>query len=599
MCRIAGIIDPHSNRDRLLTSVTKMENSMRHGGPDDEGVYITHNGACGLGHRRLSIIDLSSDGHQPMFNEDKSVSLVFNGEIYNFQEIKRKLQDKGHSFFSKTDSEVIIKAYEEWGEDSFTLLNGMFAFALQDEKKNNLYLVRDPSGIKPLYYYLNNSVLIFASEVKAFKTLDITFEENKEWEILFLTFGRLPEPYTTLKDVFMLPQGNFLKYEFEKQSHSIKKYFEFRFSNTIQNKKQAIELLRETLLDAVQRHLISDSPLGIFLSGGIDSSILALLAAQKNQEHLRTLSIIFNEAGYSEKKYQDLIAKKIGSRHSYYTITEDSFNSNLPDIFEAMDQPTLDGINTYFISKAAKDEGLKVVLSGLGADELLGGYPSFKRIDSVETIKKLPSFVFDMAYPFLSYDYQKLSFLTIPDDLGTYLFLRGLFSIKTTAKLLNIEEGYIKDILQKMYFKNILEGIHGGNKASWLETNMYMKNQLLKDSDIMSMWHSLELRVPFLDQEFIKAVFSISPEIKFMGKPKELLIEAFKDTLPEEIWNRPKQGFTFPFKQWMKKSPYVKRLENSNNTEFLKIKNKFEKDDIHWGRLWSLVIVNEWRTNKG
>jgi asparagine synthase (glutamine-hydrolysing) len=264
-----------------------------------------------------------------------------------------------------------------------------------------------------------------------------------------------------------------------------------------------------------------------------------------------------------------------------------------------MDQPTLDGINTYFISKAAKDEGLKVVLSGLGADELLGGYPSFKRINSVETAKKLPAFVFNMAYPFLSYDYQKLSFLTIADDLGTYLFLRGLFSVKTTAKLLNIEEGYVNEVLQKVYFKDMLDGIHGGNKASWLETNMYMKNQLLKDSDIMSMWHSLELRVPFLDQEFIKAVFSIDPDIKFMGKPKELLIEAFKDILPGEIWDRPKQGFTFPFKEWMQKSPYVNKLDNLNNKEFSKIKDKFENDKIHWSRLWSLVIVNEWRTNKG
>ena len=310
MCRIAGIIDPLSNQDRILTSITNMERSMRHGGPDDEGVYITHNGTCGLGHRRLSIIDLSSDGHQPMFNEDRSISLVFNGEIYNFLDIKKRLREKGYSFFSKTDSEVIIKAYEEWGEDSFKLFNGMFAFALEDTKKNCLYLTRDPSGIKPLYYYINNSILIFASETKAFKALDITFEENKDWEILFLTFGRLPEPYTTLKDVFMLPQGHFLKYEFEKQSHSIKKYFAFHFSNSVQNKKQAIELLRETLLNAVERHLISDSPLGIFLSGGIDSSILALLAAKKNPEYLRTLSIIFNETNYSEKKYQDLIAKK-------------------------------------------------------------------------------------------------------------------------------------------------------------------------------------------------------------------------------------------------------------------------------------------------
>ena len=598
MCRIAGIIDPNSNDGLLLASVTKMESSMRHGGPDDEGVYITHNGTCGLGHRRLSIIDLSSDGHQPMFNDDKSVSLVFNGEIYNFLEIRKRLQEKGYTFFSKTDSEVIIKAYEEWGEDSFKMLNGMFAFALEDQKKKQLYLVRDTSGIKPLYYYINNSFLIFASEVKAFKTIDIPFEVNKEWEVLFLTFGRLPEPYTTLKNVLMLPQGSFLKYEFDRQRHSIKKYFEFSFTHTIKNKKQAIELLRETLLGAVERHLISDSPLGVFLSGGIDSSILALLAAQKAPTHLRTLSIIFNEESYSEKKYQDLIAKKINSKHSYYKITEEGFNTNLPDIFEAMDQPTLDGINTYFISKAAKEEGLKVVLSGLGADELLGGYPSFRRISSVETIKKIPSFVFDIAYPFLSYDYQKLSFLTINDDLGTYLFLRGLFSAKTTAKLLNLEEEFVKEVLQKMYFKDRLNGIHGGNKASWMETNMYMKNQLLKDSDIMSMWHSLELRVPFLDREFIKAVFSIDPAIKFGGKPKELLIEAFKDILPEEIWNRPKQGFTFPFKEWMKKTPYVKKLENIDNKEFLKVKAKFEKNEVHWGRLWSLAVINEWRTSK-
>ena len=597
MCRIAGIIDPYSTGNRLLDLITKMQKSMQHGGPDDEGVYITHNGSCGLGHRRLSIIDLSSDGHQPMFNEDQSISMVFNGEIYNFREIRKILEQKGYSFFSKTDSEVIIKAYQEWGEDSFAMFNGMFAFALEDTKKNLLYLVRDSSGIKPLYYYINNASLIFASEVRAFKTLDVSFEKNDIWEILFLTYGRLPEPYTTLKNVFMLPQGSFLKYDFNNKSHSIKKYFEFRYTNTITTRNQAIELLRETLSAAVERHLISDSPLGIFLSGGIDSSILALLAAQKAPEHLRTLSITFNELKYSEKKYQDLIAQKIQSRHSYYTITEQEFNLSLADIFKAMDQPTLDAVNTYFISKAAKEEGLKVVLSGLGADELLGGYPSFQRINTIEKLKKLPSFVFSMVEPFLNYDLKKLSFLAIDDDLSTFLFLRGLFSAKTTAKLLMIDEAEVYEALKNLYLKDELKGLQGGNKASWLETNMYMKNQLLKDSDVMSMWHSLELRVPFLDKEFIEAVLKISPEIKFSGQPKGLLIDAFKDILPEAIWNRPKQGFTFPFQEWMKKTDLVKDLQNSPNEEVRKLYREFTKGKIHWTRLWGFAIINSWETN--
>jgi asparagine synthase (glutamine-hydrolysing) len=601
MCRIAGIISSeNSNQDQnrfgICREIRLMNESMAHGGPDDEGIYINNNFTVAFGHRRLSLLDLSAAGHQPMATTDGTLVVCFNGEIYNFQEIRHELKSKGYCFRTSTDTEVILYAFQEWKEASFDKFNGMFAFALYDLPAGQVYLVRDPSGIKPLYYSIHHKQLFFSSEVKAFLQLEQPIEEQEDWRIYFLTFGFIPEPYTTLKDVFALPKGHVLQWDLQKGEYRVKSYFSFNFSSRVVHPKEAIGLVQNKLQAALQRHLIADAPIGVFLSGGIDSSILSLLAGQQMAEKVHTLSITFNEASYSEKQYQELIVKRLKGKHTFFNIDSADFTSSLYDVMQAMDQPTIDGINTYFISRCAREEGLKAVLSGLGADELLGGYPSFKRMSSIHYTQYLPSFSFKLGKYLPTDKLQKTSFLALAGDLGKYLFLRGVYNPLTVAEILGITGKEVVEALAKLNVTNQYQLLERGNFASWMETNLYMQNLLLKDSDVMSMWHGVEIRVPFLDKEFIEAVMEVDSGLKFNNQQQKwLLIAAFQELLPKEIWNRPKQGFAFPFQYWLKKHDLVQPLHQSPNKTIRKLALDFEQDKLQWSRLWALSLVETWK----
>lgn len=599
MCRIAGII---KNNSSFLThivqaesSIRRMTGSMAHGGPDDEGIYINSESTVYLGHRRLSLLDLSPAGHQPMCAADGTLIITFNGEIYNYRELRHELIGKGYQFRTHTDTEVILYAFREWGEGAFSRLNGMFAFSLYDTTSGQIYLVRDPSGIKPLYYTIREQGLVFASEIKAFLRSGLIFEEQPNWKIYFLSFGFIPEPYSSLQHVFMLPKGHFLKWEVNTGKSQIKSYFRFTFTSAITNQTEAIHLIKQKLEASVVRHLISDAPIGVFLSGGVDSSLLALLAKQEMQAKLHTLSIIFDEEFYSERKFQEIIVNKLQGKHSYYKVTAEDFRNSLPNILEAMDQPSMDGINTYFISRCAREEGLKAVLSGLGADELLGGYPSFKRSATFNYTRYLPSFSYQFGKYFSNDKLKKTSFLSMDGDIGKFLFLRGLFNPEAVASILQLTEREVLLCLQKLNTTNRYEELGPGNFTSWIETNFYMQSLLLKDSDVMSMWHGIEIRVPFLDKEFIETVFQILPELKFEHtQAKWLLISAFKDILPQEIWKRPKQGFEFPFKKWMKKSDFSTQMLQSPNKAVRKLASDFQQDKLQWPRLWAVALTERW-----
>jgi asparagine synthase (glutamine-hydrolysing) len=581
-----------------------MRDSMAHGGPDDRGLYIDKDNNVALGHRRLSIIDLTSLGHQPMSSEEGNIWITYNGEVYNFLELKEDLKNSGYTFQSNSDTEVILKAYQEWGEKAFEKLNGMFAFCIYDKRKNFLYLMRDHAGIKPLYYSIANKQLIFSSEVKAFKVFNKDWEENKDWRIYFLIFGHIPEPYTTLKDVYMLPKGSFLKFDLKTKKYSICEYESIKFTDEIRNSEDAISGVRDLFTKAVQRHLISDAPIGVFLSGGVDSSLITLIASQFQGENLRTLSIVFNEKDFSEERYQNLVTDKIHSKHRSYLVTEKDFINHLDDIFSAMDQPTVDGINTYFVSKCAKEEGLKAVLSGLGGDELFGGYPSFQRMEKIWPYYKMNG---NLRKAFKLFDYlendkyKKLSYLTIPDPLALYLVFRGLFSLSAVSKILGLKEKEIIEKLGKFYLNNHVPACGLKNFASYLETNLYMQNQLLKDTDFMSMRHSVEIRVPFLDRELMELVFSINEEVKFnKNTPKILLVKAFEGILPDEIQFRNKMGFTFPFDMWMRKEleGFIEEsLSGSsafNKPYITKLIDGFYNHKVHWSRVWNLVVLTRW-----
>lgn len=560
---------------------------MRHGGPDDEGVYLDDKVPLALGHRRLALIDLSSAGHQPMHNPEKSVQLIFNGEIYNFRELRNTLQAYGHRFETATDTEVILKAYLQWGRHCFEKFNGMFALAIYDKRHSEIILARDHAGIKPLYYSILKNKLVFASEIRAFKTLDIKWPENPGWKIAFLTFGHLPEPFTTLQHVEPLKKGSCLVIQLPSLRTETYSFNHFQFSNAITDAATAVSLVKEKLEKAVERHLFADAPVGLFLSGGVDSSLLTLLAHKHAGDNLKTLSIVFNDVSLNEQPYQQLVIEKTRSKHHSFLVTEEEFGRQLPDILQAMDQPSTDGINAYFICKYAHQYGLTAALSGLGADELFGGYNSFSRTRTAGIIQKaLPAFIPGLASYLPKDSYKKISFLKRKDLKGTYLFNRGFFSTRQVAELLNTSENNVTDIIDKVTLKMLPHGSHPKNKASWLESNLYMQNQLLKDIDYMSMWHSLEVRVPFLDKELIETVFSIAPEIKYGSKAgKHLLIQAFNTLLPKEIWQRKKKGFTFPFSRWMHRVQSTERTDS-----YRRVRSDFELSRMHWSKYWAYLL---------
>lgn len=590
MCRIAGICNSPTPLNKLELAVTTMCNAMAKGGPDDFGISIIDDNSI-FGHRRLSLIDLSDAGHQPMLYQN--LVITFNGEIYNFISLKEKLVEQGYQFTSHTDTEVILAGYVHWGTKLFEKLEGMFAFALYDKDLSTTYLVRDRIGIKPLYYTVEHQQLIFASEVKAFAHSTLALKENEDWKTYFLAFGHIPHPYTTLKGVYALAGGSYLQWNHQNQTHQVIAYADKEPQTKIADAAEATDLIKNVLQKAVEDHLIADAPIGVFLSGGIDSSIITLLANQVNGANLNTLSINFEEDEFSEAKYQQLIHQKVGGAHQSYIVKEEDFTAHFDTIVQAMDQPSNDGINSWFVNKYAKENGLKAVLSGIGADELFGGYPSFKRISLIKKIKLLPKAIIKLAGKLPSERLRRIYYLSYQNPIGEYLFLRGFFAPQSIAKILGIPKKEINKLFEAFPIASELSSLTDGERASWFETNLFMKNQLLKDTDYMSMSHGIEVRVPFLDQNLLKAVDKINSDIKFNQlQPKALLINSFKDILPKAIWDRPKMGFTFPLQEWFRNHQKVtdQSLYTANPFSLTLIK-QFKKGKLHWSKAFALYQV--------
>ncbi len=585
MCRIAGIYDPTVKN--LQQQIIHMRDSMKHGGPDDEGILVHQTLPLAFGHRRLSLIDLSAAGHQPMI--DEHLTIVFNGEIYNYKELRNTLKHYGHQFKTESDTEVILKAYRHWGVDAFEYFNGMFALAILDEQKQELVLARDHAGIKPLYYFIDHSCLYFASEIRAFQEVEKKFEENKNWQTAFLTFGHLPEPITTLKSVVPLEKGTALIIQLPSLTTKKQVFFRWKFTGKLKNEDEALQLLRETMEQSVERHLVSDAPIGLFLSGGIDSSLLTLIASRTQKENLHTLSIVFNEKAFSEDRFQQLIIDKTQAKHQSFLVTKDIFNEKLNDAMQAMDQPTLDGINTYFISMYAKEYGLKAVLSGIGADELFGGYPSFQQQGRMDMVKRLPDGMLRGLQHFPDHRIRKLSYAGVANTASEYLSYRGIFTPVSVASLLGSTQKEVEFELEALSEYYPINGLTDGNRVSWLETNFYMQNQLLKDSDFMSMWHGLEIRVPFLDKEMLIMAGVVDAALKFKkSPPKYMLVKAFEQELPVEIWKRKKQGFTFPFEGWLKENEFIRPSTKDEQKLYI----NFQDKRLSWGRYWCALLMN-------
>jgi len=591
MCRIAGQVSKNINADEKRSRVAAMTLAMQHGGPDGEGQFWDDKNSICLGHRRLALIDLSAGAAQPMTDVTGNYTITFNGEIYNYQLLKTELQKLGYQFKNQSDTEVILAAYAHWGTAAFDRFNGMFAFALFDKRLQKVYLVRDQSGMKPLYYQVKNGQLLFASEIRAFRRAGVN-QENKDWRILFLAFGFIPEPQTILQDVLMLPKGSFLEWNILEEDHQIKSYLQSKTSNLVTSLEEAKYLVKQNFNQAVQRHLIADAPVGLFLSGGIDSSIVALEAAETKGAGLHTLSLTFDDAAFDESKYQLLIASKIKSRHHQLHLTKADFDEQIHLILKAIDQPSADGTNTWFVSRLAKKHGLKAVLSGLGGDELFGGYPSFNRIKLLKNLRgNLPDRVLKLFQSLPNKAYQKLAYLSLDSDVGYYLSLRGYFTPVQIAAILNMP---VKEVWQKIgSFKYDDSLIADPNLfTAQLEQDFYMKNQLLRDTDAMSMQHGIEIRTPFLDTRFLAAINSINSDLRFDKKiPKGLLITSYQGLLPTVIWDRKKMGFSFPLQQWLKNNPITRGLQESKNPSIASFTQDFLKDKLHWSKILALHFI--------
>jgi asparagine synthase (glutamine-hydrolysing) len=595
MCRIAGLISKESIKD--FYPVQRMLDAMKRGGPDDTGIFTS--GKVCFGHNRLSIIELSNSGHQPMKSLDENVIISFNGEIYNFQIIRSKLQRLGHLFRSNSDTEVIIKAYENWGLKAIGMFEGIFAFAIYDKRIDKVFLVRDFPGVKPLYYSLSDQELVFCSEVKAFQAFKGDWKINKNWEIYFLAFGFMPFPFTTIDGLVELSPGTVL--ELDLTSFKSKEHVFYKRGNhkpIVTKEENALNIIHEKVQNALSKNLVSDASIGIFLSGGLDSSILALLADKKLSK-IKTISVNFDEKDFDEYKYQsEVLLKSRHLEHTYHRVSKDMFFEGLNGYWEALDQPTVDGINAFFISKCAQAEGQKVVLSGIGADEVLGGYTSNRKLFIMNLLKRLP-FKRNIAAFLATYknSYSRIKFLELDSWVGDYLFLRGVYTTDEIARLTNITEQEIIKILNDL--APIFEFDRDSrNYVPTLEYDVYMRNQLLRDFDTMGMWHGIEIRVPFLDIELLKSISQISDVLVFKGN-KFLLRQAFRNLIPSVLLKRKKKGFTFPFQLWLKES--ISEIDSLvvNDDNYVEIRNDFLTGQSHWSKFWVYSVSRKFRDLKG
>jgi asparagine synthase (glutamine-hydrolysing) len=555
MCGIAGFIDVQRSRDDAEQLIDRMCQVIRHRGPDDQGVWVEDGIALGM--RRLSIIDLTG-GHQPIFNEDRSILVVFNGEIYNYRELQKKLQEQGHHFHTNSDTEVIVHAYEKYGDDCVKHLRGMFTFAIWDRKRQRLLAARDRFGKKPLNYYWDGQRLIFGSEIKSILEAGISREINAIALDEYLVYGYVPTPNTLFKGGLKLPAAHLLIYE--DGQISTKRYWELSFTPTCQDDEAtAIEHTHILLKEAVQVRLMSEVALGAFLSGGVDSSVVVGVMSQVMSQPVKTFSIGFAEDDYSELPYARQVAKHFSTDHHEFFVRPDLI-SVLPQLVWAYDEPFADPsmLPTYYVSKLAR-EHVTVVLTGDGGDEIFGGYARYERELATNHI---PAFLrsllgyASMLLPDGMRGKRRLS--NIPLDLATrYVRSNMLFPASLRPLMYNRE--YFTHVRDYNPYQRCSSEFHNAQyldsmtQMQFVDVRLYLADDILVKVDKASMLNSLETRAPMLDQHLVEYVSSLPSTIRTRkGVLKYLLKKVAADLLPSEILVRPKQGFGVPIKHWFR-----------------------------------------------
>jgi len=626
--------------------VRAMAEAMRHRGPDDEGFFLNEPRipGVGLGMRRLSIIDLAG-GHQPLWNEARDIAVVFNGELYNYRELRERLLLSGHKFRTQSDTEILVHGWEEWGEDLLDELRGMFALALVDLRRHFatvplIFLARDPLGIKPLYYARTDEGFAFASELRALLAAGLV-PRNLSPDALtsYLLFGSVSEPLTMVEGVFSLPPGHRLLLHIpdRRRTPRARPWWDPRRTaaardpNAPRNFTAAVPRLRSLLEDTVRAHLIADVPVGLFLSSGLDSSAVAAFAARA-KKGIQSFTLSFPDTPYDEAPLARCVAEATGTQHTEVPLKGTDMLMRLDEAVSALDQPTMDGINTYFVSWAAREVGLKVALSGLGGDELFAGYRTFADTPRLVRLELLARFVPDAfrraSSPLIG---SLLANGGTPDASRKardawlapnvfphpYFFTRLLFPPSELWRLTEprfrnsavAADGVTLDPTWLGWLERIadqareLEPVAG---VSWLEMRTYMASTLLRDTDAVSMARSLEVRVPLLDTPLVEFMCALPDEARVRPETsKALLRAALEGLLPAEILQQAKRTFTLPWEVWMRNS-LRPRIESSflnlppALAEYLHpvgvqmVWENFQRGQTTWSRPWSLYVLNEW-----
>lgn len=594
MCGINGIISKSKNKDK---EIKKMNDRIKHRGPENEGTYI--DGDIALGHRRLAIIDLAT-GNQPIYNEDENLVIVFNGEIYNYKEIKKEL--KNHTFKTNSDTETLIHGYEEWGKDLLNKLRGMFALAIYDKNKKELFIARDHFGIKPLYYYKNDKCILFSSEIKAFLDHpEFKKELNEEMLGAYLTFSFVPGPKTLFKNVYKLEPGHYMTINTETKEYTINQYFDMQFSTTDKSFEETSEEISKTMKESVKYHLISDVEVGSFLSSGVDSSYLVSLAKPD-----KTYTVGFTNKKYSEIDNAKDLCNKLGINNTSSIITKEEYMKALKKVYYHLDEPTTDAcsIAVYFLSELASKD-VKVVLSGEGADEFFGGYNSYD--DNPYT--KLPLIIRRLI--------ASICKLLPQNKYTNYLIRRGKSLEESYASVnRNFYDDELKNILNNNnYLKNqdILKNTYNKykneneiNKKLAIDIKYWLPDNIFNIVDKMTMAFSIESRVPFTDIEVFKVSSKLNQNYKIRnGMTKAALREAAKKDIPNESYKKKKLGFPVPVREWIKEDDFYKEIKKSFTSD---IANKlFKKDNIlklledhknnkkdNYRRIWAVYSFLKW-----
>ena len=574
MCGIAGIFAHHNASPPVsVDEVLKIREAMQSRGPDGAGLRISQDRRVALAHRRLSIIDLSDAGAQPMGTADQSVWVVFNGEIYNYRELRKFLEAKGYRFQSHSDTEVLLHLYQEYGEAMMDHLRGMYAFAIWDNVKKSLLLGRDPFGIKPLYYAEDGKTLRFASQVKALLAGGaVDAAPQPAGHVGFFLWGYVPEPYTLFRGIKALPAGSILVQTLQSNPETrsfcsipgeIEKAYALGKDLRITRGEVQAEL-KQALADSIKHHLVSDVPVGIFLSSGLDSSTITALAS-RGQGQLHSITLGFQELRgtcQDETSYAAKIAARYGTIHQTQWITREDFQGDYQRILAAMDQPAIDGVNMYFVAKVAAAAGMKTALSGLGGDELFGGYPSFHDIPRMTRTLSLAGGFPVLGRMFRTVTAPWLKHFTSPkyaglleyggSYAGAYLLRRGLFMPWELPALMDPDMARAgwQELQPLARLEETVPRLpEDFLKISALEMVWYMRNQLLRVADWAGMAHSLEIRVPLVDITLLR---KIGPLLASEHRPGKLDMAGTLDNpLPDEVLKRTKSGFLVPVRRWL------------------------------------------------